>query len=264
LTGAGIAVVSTKYILTPGVIDQVYETRKILIQAIASQWAGHFMSPKTWSDSWIMIGLTNYMTRLALGKLHGQNEYRYELRQDIEKTALMDVFQPPLYPADIPNSMKMLKVFVSKISLDPTKEKPLIIDPLLLQHFNPSDQVDAIRAQFLGLKSSLVFHMLNRRLGKGNLQKTVTKLMMTILSGDMGDGLSTSHFLKVARKLTMRTELKQFANEWIFGCGIPMFDFKYSFNKKKMAIEIDFEQKNVSKFNQRVTSLFTVSCAHYL
>lgn len=48
ISGAGIAVLGSYLLVPPNVIDQTYETQRILISSIATQWFGHYVSPKNW------------------------------------------------------------------------------------------------------------------------------------------------------------------------------------------------------------------------
>ncbi|KAK0505753.1 TATA-binding protein associated factor Taf2 [Armillaria luteobubalina] len=55
-------------------IEQAIEVRQILSHALACQWAGINIQPKTWSDIWLVNGLALYINGLFLRKLFGNNE----------------------------------------------------------------------------------------------------------------------------------------------------------------------------------------------
>ncbi|KAI8854791.1 Bromodomain-containing protein [Chytridium lagenaria] len=60
------------------------------------------------------------------------------------------------------------------------------------------------------------------------------------MSGELQLGISTQSWLKVCRKVSEKTELRQFADQWIYGSGCPKFAIKYKFNRKKMMVEVNF------------------------
>lgn len=85
--------------------------------------------------------------------------------------------------------------------------------------------------------------MLERWLGKGLIHKTLNKFMVSAMSEELPVGLSTPHFLRVARKICSKVEIKNFADQWIYGSGCPRFSLKFQFNIKKMLAEFKFIQE---------------------
>ncbi|KAI0323074.1 hypothetical protein OF83DRAFT_1234654 [Amylostereum chailletii] len=192
-------------------IDQVYETRQVLSHALACQWAGINILPKTWSDLWLVNGLGLYITALFLRKLFGNNEYRFRLKKDMERAVEWDNgSMPPIC-------------------------QPLVYDP-----------PDASFLPFVNLKAPLVLHILDRRLGKSGtslgLSRVLPKLFLSAISGEMpNNALSTHAFLRTCRKVSS-VDLRSFADQWIYGSGCPSFGFTATFNRKKMAVEITMRQ----------------------
>ncbi|KNC99010.1 uncharacterized protein SPPG_05960 [Spizellomyces punctatus DAOM BR117] len=211
--GATLAVFSSHLLLEDNIIDQTYETMRLLCRALVTQWFGHYIVPKTWADTWLTVGLTNYIVGLFLERFLGKNEYKFRLKKDMQRVCELDVNQPPVYPTT---------------------------------HFHPDDDWASVRSEFLSLKSPIILYMLERRMGKGMLQKMVNKILLSAAAGELPNGLSTHHFLRVARKLTGKLELKTFADQWIYGSGCPRFSFKYNFNRKKMMVEFKFRQENTN------------------
>lgn len=58
------------------IIDQVYETRRIMAQAVAEQFFGCFISMQNWSDMWLNKGISQYLCGLYCRKSFGNNYYR--------------------------------------------------------------------------------------------------------------------------------------------------------------------------------------------
>ncbi|KAL4266270.1 Transcription initiation factor TFIID subunit 2 [Pleurotus pulmonarius] len=193
-------------------IEQTFETRHALSHALASQWVGVNIQPKTWSDLWLVNGLGLYITGLFLRKLLGNNEYRFRLKKDIERVLQWD-----------------------------TGSMPPICQPQL---FEPPD---AGILPFVNLKAPLVLHILDRRLGKSGtslgLSRVLPKIFLSAISGEMPNNLISTHaFLRTCRKVS-GVDPRSFAEQWIYGSGCPAFGFSASFNRKKMAVEITMRQE---------------------
>ena len=208
---SGITIASVDLLHGEDAIDQVYETRHTLSHALACQWVGINILPKTWSDLWLVNGLGLYITGLFLRKLLGNNEYRFRLKKDMERVVEWDQgAMPPVC-------------------------QPQIQDP-----------PDSAVLPFVNLKSPLVLHILDRRLCKSGtslgLSRVLPKLFLSAISGELQNNtLSTSHFLRTCRKVS-GADLTSFADQWIYGSGCPSFGFSASFNRKKMAVEITMRQ----------------------
>lgn len=192
-------------------IDQVFETRHCLSHALACQWIGINIHQKTWSDIWLVNGLGLYITGLYIRKLLGNNEYRYRLKKDMERVLELDNgMMPPIC-------------------------QPQVMDP-----------PDSATLPFINLKSPLVLHILDRRLGKSGtslgLSRVLPKIFLSAISGEMqNNAISTHTFLRTCRKVS-GIDPRSFADQWIFGSGCPSFGFSATFNRKKMAVEISMRQ----------------------
>ncbi|KAJ3178561.1 hypothetical protein HDU85_005168 [Gaertneriomyces sp. JEL0708] len=244
-TGAGMALLSTNLLLDEDIIDQTFETMRLLIGALTAQWFGHFVVPKTWADTWLTVGLCNYLSGLFLERFFGRNEYKFRLKKDMQRVCELDVNQPPLYPT------------ITTDDLDLFAEQSSMVDPLLLHHFHPSDDWASVRAEFISLKAGIILYMLETRVGKGSMRKVLNKILVTTKADELPNGLSTHQFIRTTRKLTGKLDLKTFTDQWIYGSGCPRFTFQYSFNKKKMVIEFKYRQDNTNGGILGSTSKFT-------
>ncbi len=206
-------------------IDHVFETRTILCNSLAKQWFGHYVSPASWDDLWLTIGFAGWMTQRFIKKLHGSSEEEYRVRKDMERVCLIDVNQLPLCPVNLAKN---------------------IADMPEYQAHNPDEDPSAIRSELIRLKSTLVLVMLEKRMGKGLLQKLANKFAVSSMSGELLTGLSTLAFLKIVKKITGKIEIKEFADQWIFGSGCPVFTVGYNFNRKKMVIELKIRQRSTN------------------
>ncbi|KAK3848138.1 MAG: hypothetical protein J3R72DRAFT_357988, partial [Linnemannia gamsii] len=213
-TSASMAICSTSLLHPEDVIDQVYETRKVLTQALAQQWFGMHIVPKSWPDIWVIVGLTNFVSSLFLKRMFGNNEYRFRMKKDIERCCVIDKDRAPLYNPNIAY---------------------------------PIDQDDL---DFIGLKAPLVLHMLDKRMSKGGsslgLSRVIPKILVSVMSGELAhNAIGTHWFLKTCRKVS-GLETKGFSDQWIYNSGCPVFFFSYHFNRKKMVVEINMRQSSTN------------------
>ncbi|KAK0246182.1 hypothetical protein EDD85DRAFT_924985 [Armillaria nabsnona] len=194
-------------------IEQAIEVRQILSHALACQWAGINIQPKTWSDIWLVNGLALYINGLFLRKFFGNNEYRFRLKKDMHRVLERDNgTMPPIC-------------------------QPQIFDP-------PDSSV----LPFINLKAPLVLHILDRRLGKSGtslgLSRVLPKVFLSAISGEMPNNMLSTHaFLRTCRKVS-GVDLRGFAEQWIYGSGCPAFGVSATFNRKKMAVEITMRQES--------------------
>lgn len=201
---------SSDLLYSASIIDQALETRHILSHCVAFQWIGINIIQKTWSDTWLIQGLSLYITGLFLRRLLGNNEYRFRLKKDCDRLCAWDIAKPPL--------------FVSG------------------RHEPPEDG----HLSFINLKAPLVLHILDRRLCKAGaslgLGRVIPKVFLQAITGEMVNAcLSTASFLRTCRRVS-GIELKKFADQWIFGSGCPRFFCNANFNKKKLMIEFSISQ----------------------
>jgi transcription initiation factor TFIID subunit 2 len=207
-----MCIASTDILHNDDAIESAIESRQILSHALAIQWVGINIQPKTWSDLWLVNGLASYINGLFLRKLLGNNEYRFRMKRDMQRV----------------------------VSLD-TGAMPPICQP------HHSDPPDARHLPFINLKSPLVLHILDRRLGKSGtslgLSRVLPKVFLSAISGEMQhNALSTHAFLRMCRKVS-GVDLRVFADQWIYGSGCPSFHVSANFNRKKMAVEITMRQE---------------------
>ncbi|CAK5264367.1 unnamed protein product [Mycena citricolor] len=191
-------------------IEQCLETRHALAHALACQWMGVNIQPKVFSDTWLVNGLSLYITGLFMKKLLGNNEYRFRLKKDMQRV----------------------------VERDTGREAPLC-QPTRLE------PPDGSEIAFVNLKAPLVLHILDRKLGKSGtslgLSRVLPKIFLSALGAEINT-ISTHMFLRTCRKVS-GVDLRMFAEQWIYGSGCPMFWFNASFNRKKMAVEITMRQE---------------------
>ncbi|KAJ1971125.1 hypothetical protein H4R35_005450, partial [Dimargaris xerosporica] len=211
VSGASVTLASSHLLHPATIIDQTYDTRRVLSLALAEQWFGVYITPKAWSDLWLTIGLAGHMASQFFKQHFGLNEYRYRIKRDIERLCDLDINQIPICSAE------------------------------LLPPF------DRDKLAFVQLKAPLVMYLLDQRMMKGGLtlglHRIIPKVLLSAMSGDLGNAyaLGTTVFLKMCRKLS-GLDVKTFAEQWVYGSGVPIFQFYYQFNRKKLVVEILMRQ----------------------
>lgn len=210
---ATMCIVSNDLMFGEDAIEQVFETRQSLAHALACQWVGINIIPKTWSDLWLVNGLGLYVSGLWFRQMFGNNEYRFRLRKDMDRIVHLDVGTEP--PICQPN------------------------------HVEPPD---ARSVSFVNLKAPVVLYILDRHLGKSGtshgLSRVIPKIFLSAISGDMEKGsntLSTTSFLRTCRKIS-GVDTRTFAEQWIYSSGCPHFTFNANFNRKKLVVEFMMRQ----------------------
>ncbi|KAI9008581.1 hypothetical protein DFJ74DRAFT_360250 [Hyaloraphidium curvatum] len=238
--GATIVILGSHLLVPDGAIEQTYETRALLSRSLAQQWFGHYLAPRAWNDTWLFVAVTTYMSHLFLASQFGIAGYKARMRAAAELATQLDVHQLPLCP--LPSYTR--DVF----GLLPTDivhgGSGMRADVLEVFH-NEFESAD-VRALLLEVKGALVLSMLDKRLGKGVLQKTLAHILLEHTSGDLPEGLGTQHFLKQCKTFAGTVDVKEFSTQWIHGSGMPCLQFKFQLNRRKQVVEVQMLQSNRS------------------
>lgn len=217
-------------------IEQNWVTRKLLAEALASQYFGIRLN----AAPWLAAGISGYLARQLLRLFHGHNEYRHECRKDMERLVTWEQQQHPAL-ADI----------------------------------NIVEGVDAHR-RWLQLKSILTMIILEHRLERGVLQKILSIIWSEYIlqagahsgesvvpssSSDTGVNanantninafLSTGAFLKICKRVSGK-DMRSFADQWILTTGCPVFSCSFTFNRRRSTIDVDFKQSTPGRPGKKV------------
>ena len=185
-------------------VEQPFITRSIVSLAICSVYFGSFVFHKTPNDSWLILGLAYYLSRHFCKFLFGTNDYKHQLKIDIESVAASDKGKTALYNGDI----------LDNYSLD-----------------------------FVYKKSSLVLHLIEQKIDKIPLQKVLNSILNEFGNGELSSGLSTHHFFKIIRKMTGK-DLKATGDQWIFNSGCPIYNCTFTWNRTKNVLELNMKQQS--------------------
>lgn len=210
----GLSIIADRHLFEEKAIDPIYTATKQQAVLLANQWVGVNIVPRSWSDLWLIIGLSTYIAGLFLRVLMGNNEYRYRLKQNCIRITELDNGRPPIS----------------------SRELDIPIDPE--------------QTEFLHLKAPMVLHMLEQRMTKAGstlgLRRVIPRIFLQALSGELSNGiLTTAQFLRQCEKVA-HLKLEDFSRQWITGYGFPRFSVVQRYNKKKMVIEMGIRQQQFS------------------
>uniref|UniRef100_A0A060T3I1 Transcription initiation factor TFIID subunit 2 n=1 Tax=Blastobotrys adeninivorans TaxID=409370 RepID=A0A060T3I1_BLAAD len=206
----GLSLCSDKLLFPPQLIDPLFIHSETLVIALATQWCGVNIVPKSWSDLWVTIGVSRYMSNSYLRKLLGNNEYRFRLKKRAQEITRVDINKPPLAA--------------------PQLNFPLVEEDL----------------SFLKLKAPLILFILDRRMTKTDrslgLSRVLPKLFLQAMSEDLSNScVSTAQFIRLCERVS-HNRLDSFFDQWVFASGYPIFRVTQRFNKKRMFVEMGIRQ----------------------
>lgn len=221
---AGLSLCSTRLLYPEPVLDVAEEVTRKLVYAIAAQWLGINIIPETPSDTWVVVGMAYFLTDLFMRDICGTNEYRARMYDQANK----------IYEQD--------------------KERPSIFD------MGEILQVDSTAYEFLALKAPVVLFILDRRMAKiagaTKMPGIISKILTRARTGDLENNtLSTDFFQKTAERIN-HGPINDFMQQWVKGAGCPHFKITQRFNKKKLMIEMVFEQLQPETERELESGLF--------
>ena len=216
---AGLTLCSTRMLYPNDVIDPAQDVTRKLVHSITSQWFGMSIIAQDPGDTWVILAISYYMADAFMKDLCGNNEFRFRMRQMSDRVAELD------------------------------HDRPSIYDIGTILH------VDSSEYEFLSLKAPVVLFILDRRIAKvagtskmtGIISKILTKARIGDLSGNL---LSTEIFQRTCERF-YHAKIDDFVNQWVKGAGCPAFQMVAAFNKKKLVIEMNIKQVQVTKSAER-------------
>lgn len=213
-SAAGLSICDEKLLFPPNAIEPLFTSTEDLTVALTSQWCGVNIVPEDWNSIWVSIGISHYMAQSFLRRLFGNNDYRYKMKKKSEEIRRRDINKPPL--------------------ADPGFQFPITDKDLA----------------FIILKAPVVLFILDRRMTKTDrslgMSRVLPKLFLQSMSGDLNSCLSTTHFIRLCERVC-HSRLESFFEQWVYGCGYPIFRVTQRFNKKRMFIEMGIRQVQASE-----------------
>ncbi|QRV80287.1 bromodomain associated protein [Ceratobasidium sp. AG-Ba] len=213
---AGLVLLPTTLLHTPAYIDAAFDARLALAHALAAQWAGVHIVPRTPTDNWLVLGLQGYVAGLCIRRLLGNNEWRFRLKADTARcVALDDGSYPPISRPSCARSFVRLKA-------------PLVLHTL--------DRILGAHGGLGRVLPKIFLSALSGELAQNALGTTAFVRMCRKLGGGSGGGGASGGG-------GVGGEVRVWARQWIYGSGCPRFYVSAGFSRKKMAVELTVEQR---------------------
>ncbi len=195
------------------IIDQTWESRQAFCRALIEQYYFCKVLPPL-MDRWIVLGLTRYLAFHQLRVFHGNNDYRFQLRLDVNTAVNMDGGR----------------------------------GPLLSEHRSLADLEELggglvnAEAEWISCKSRMVLVLLEQSLGKQSIQKILMQLYIDANSERNPEDLFTVPYLVRCIKRITGKEMRGFFDQWVSIPGHPIMNVNFSYNRKKSCVEVDVRQ----------------------
>ncbi len=181
-----------------------------LVEALASQWVGINIQPLTPADTWIVVGISHYITDMFLRKLCGHNDSRFRQKLRSDRVCELDVGRPSL------------SALGALINLDPSE------------------------LEFMTLKAPQVLSILDRRMtksgGTSGISRIISRIFLMAKVGELPEGSITNALFQRTCERLGHLQLNQFFQQWVHGAGCPKFIVTQKFNKKKLCVEMLIRQ----------------------
>ncbi|XP_072170420.1 transcription initiation factor TFIID subunit 2-like [Diadema setosum] len=266
---ASMAVFSTNLLHSAQIIDQTFETRRLLSEALAAQFFGCYICPEYWDDTWLTKGISRYLTGLCLKKMFGTNEYRAQIYEELTKLCKYEqetggiVLHPtPMEehststdhtrtPGGTTTGSGGDKTATPSASTTAqSTAKPRSWGANL--HFpcaNPHT-VSWRHWKMIMLKSHLIMRLIEIRVGQELLLKVFNKLLslatqashQKFMSNAWSNMLvSTTGFLKSISTVSGK-DLRLFIDRWVCQGGMAQFHGNFHFNRKRNIVELELRQ----------------------
>jgi transcription initiation factor TFIID subunit 2 len=207
---AGISVCSTRLLYPDTIQDPAQDVTRKLVHGIASQWVGINIIPETSFDTWVVVGIAHFMTDLFMKDLCGLNEYRARMADTAHEIVEQD------------------------------RERPSIYDMGDVMHVDPSAY------EFIALKAPVVLFILDRRMtktaGATKMPGIISKILTRARTGDLENNTLSTEFFQKTTERANHGPIGDFMQQWVKGAGCPHFKITHRFNKKKLTIEMMFDQ----------------------
>ncbi|KAL1637092.1 Transcription initiation factor TFIID subunit 2 [Neofusicoccum ribis] len=207
---ASLTLCSNSILYPEDVLDPLFPITRKLVHALAFQWMGINVIPKTSQDWWVIYALSRFMSDDFLEQLCGRNEHRFRMKQMADRVVELDVNRPSL------------QVLGDYLAVDPSE------------------------IEFMELKAPLVMFILNqkiKRMAKMGVTKIIYKVLLQAKTGKLQNGaISTEDFIQIVDKYLESKPIPDFWRQWVYGSGCPHFYVTQRFNKKKSVIEFAIRQ----------------------
>ncbi|MCC6242417.1 MAG: hypothetical protein IT353_06225 [Gemmatimonadaceae bacterium] len=189
--------------------DYFYLWDGLEAEGLASQWFGAYLTPREWSDAWLVRGFPHYLDEMYSEHKNGREEFLYWNLAADHATYHGDWQAGARHPVAAP--------FDSAV-------------------------VDFANDNYPFTRGALVLHMLRKELGDDTFNETVRCFVATAQSS--GRMVTTDDLRRAAEQASGRS-LGWFFGQWVYGIGHPKFVVTKQFDSSSRQLTLTLEQAHV-------------------
>lgn len=242
---ASFGIFSTNLLHSKAILDQNPETRKQMAKMISNQFFGCFMARESWNDLWLPTGISAYLHGLWVKNIFGNNEYRHLIASETKKLCHYETHVQPVtlcYNAahdsgDAANNFHRNPHTMSPQYYEMLQRKSHLVMRIIENSVGPQ----------------LLLQALNKLLSLANTsaqQKVPNSTWIAML-------LSTESFLKSINTVSGK-KIDHLMDQWVYQSGVVCFRGRFTFNRKRNAVELDVKQNTGGKGIRKYVGPLTV------
>ncbi|TRZ16722.1 hypothetical protein HGM15179_010371 [Zosterops borbonicus] len=240
---ASMSIFSTNLLHSAMIIDETPLTRRCLAQALAQQFFGCFISRMSWSDEWVLKGISGYIYGLWMKKTFGVNEYRHWIKQELDQIVAYE--------------LKTGGVLLHPI-FGGGKEKD---NPASHLHFSIKHP-HTLSWEYYTMfqcKAHLVMRLIENRISMEFMLQVFNKLLSLASTASSQKFqshmwsqmlVSTSGFLKSISNVSGK-DIQPLIKQWVDQSGVVKFYGSFAFNRKRNVLELEIKQDYTSPGTQK-------------
>ncbi|XP_065176434.1 transcription initiation factor TFIID subunit 2-like isoform X2 [Sycon ciliatum] len=276
---ASMSIISVYALHSPRYIEQTVASRQLLSLALAQQYFGCFLCPKSWNEVWLSTGAAAYIQLMFQRRMFGNSHYRCLLKQAVDRVCQLEN-QTGGIPALHPRKLSELPSTESGGTAPAEQEqqhrhnedsRSSSLHPHALHGGASAWSSDTFGRDRIALqqgqdqKSLLVMHMLAAHTGQDCVMQAFNKLLalgvaaseQSIICGAWNNVLlSTDTFVRAVTSVSGKT-LDTFLRYWVYQSGCANFVAKFSYNRKRNGLEVHVHQDAPS--NRRYAGPLTIN-----
>ncbi|XP_048220089.1 LOW QUALITY PROTEIN: transcription initiation factor TFIID subunit 2-like [Perognathus longimembris pacificus] len=240
---ASMSIFSTNLLHSARIIDETPLTRRCLAQSVAQQFFGCFLARMSWSDEWVLKGISGYLYGLWVRNTFGFNEYRHWIKEELDKVVAYEL-----------------------------KTGGVLLHPLLhggTEKDNPAPHLHfsikhphTLSWEYYAIfqrKAHLVMRLIEDRIGMEFMLQVFHKLLSLAKAASAQKFhshrwrrmlLSTSGFLKSISNVSGKN-IQPSIKRWVDQSGVVKFYGTFAFNRRRNVLELEIKQDYTSPGTQK-------------
>ena len=215
------------------ILDQTPDTMRKIAYGIIRQLFGCFISPESWSDHWVVVGIAGYLHGLWIREVFGHSEYSHWLKREMQALCDYELKTGPL-------------VMQYEGRNQDANERHF-------PHASPHT-IPECHSEMIKRKSHLIVRKIELSIGQALLIQSINKLLRLAknvagqkISRENCSAmlLSTHDFLKSIFTVSGK-DLNSDVEKWTGVGGVVEFDSSFHFNRKRNTVELELRQNLTS------------------